>query len=117
MICRGDDTLRAVSGLSDTERQRIMDFLQGSVYCWCKNRRDEYFSMADLMGGDNRDWDHTPLIVLYTKHIQSGKTPEDAFETAGQESGWLLKHAIHADKRRFETEETPKIRKYRWLGD
>jgi hypothetical protein len=37
MISRGDDTIRNVYGLSETEEKSIMAFLQGAVYCWCKN--------------------------------------------------------------------------------
>jgi hypothetical protein len=47
-----ESQLRSVSGISDEEKQRILDFLQGAVYCWCKNRKDEWFSLRDLMGGE-----------------------------------------------------------------
>lgn len=117
MICQGDDTLRELTGLPDAEQKRIMDFLQGSVYCWCKNRPDEWFAMHNLMGGDNRDWSTTPLAVLYSRHIQNGKTDEEAFNTAAQDSGWLLKRVIHADARRFATQDTAINRQYRWLQD
>jgi hypothetical protein len=116
MINKGDDMLREVSGISEVEKKGIMDFLQGSVYCWCKNNKGKWFSMLDLMGGDNRDWSGTPLEILYNKHIQNGKTVKEAFENAGKESGWLLKRVIHDDKRPFETEKTEINRKYRWLA-
>jgi hypothetical protein len=117
MIRRGNSTLKDVSDLSETAKTSIMDFLQGTVYCWCKNRKGEWFTMSDLMGGDNRDWRKTPLEILYNKHIQSGKTAEEAFDNAGKESGWLLKKVVHDDKKDFETEETELSRKYRWLED
>jgi hypothetical protein len=115
MISKSNNTLRNVFGLSDAEEKSIKDFLQGSVYCWCKNKKGTWFSLLDLMGGDNRDWSGTPLETLYKKHIQDGKSEKDAFVSAGQESGWLLKKVIHSDKRKFETEETEINRKYRWL--
>jgi hypothetical protein len=115
MISKGDATLRDVSGLSDTEKKSIVDFLQGAVYCWCKNNKGKWFTMLDLMGGDNRDWSKTPLEILYNKHIQNGKTVKEAFDNAGKESGWLLKKVINNDRRQFETEETDINRKYRWL--
>jgi hypothetical protein len=117
MICKGDDTLREVSSVPPEAQQRIRDFIQGCVYCWCKNRKDEWFSMQHLMGGDNRDWSGTPLEALYTSHIQNGKSPEDAFALAGQESGWLLKRVIHDDARRFATEKAPINRQYRFMGN
>jgi len=42
---------RKVNGISAEETLRIKDFLQGAVYCWCKNNKGEWFSLRDLMGG------------------------------------------------------------------
>ena len=110
-----DSELREVSGISDIEKQRIFDFLQGAVYCWCKNRKDEWFSMRDLMGGDNYYWEGTPLLVLYLKHENAGKDWELAVKDAGKDSGWILKKVISEDKRTFETKKEELIRKYRWI--
>jgi hypothetical protein len=115
MITTGDSTVRMVGEISPAQEQRIIDFLQGAVYCWCKNRKGEWFSMRDLMGGDYRDWDNTPLMVLYSRHLQNGKTPEEAFLHAGIDSGWMLKKVVHCDTRPFETQEDGQIRKYRWI--
>jgi hypothetical protein len=115
MIIKGDAKIHDLTGLTDEEKARVRDFLQGAVYCWCKNRKDEWFGMADLMGGDNNDWEGTPLIRLYENQKEGGKTHEEARERAGIDSGWLLKAVIHGDLRRFETEETPVKRQYRWV--
>ena len=61
--------IRDVSAITKAEKQRIYDFLQGGIYCWCKNRPHEWFAIKDLLGGENFDWNGTPLIVLYHKHI------------------------------------------------
>ena len=90
----------------------ICYFLQGAVYCWCKNRPHEWFSMRDLMGGDNYYWQGTPLIALYNKQLTNGSA--DPVKEAGKESGWLLKKVISDDGRTFETKEEELIRKYRW---
>jgi len=74
--------IRNVTGISDQENQRIRDFLQGAVYCWCKNRNDEWFAFRDLMGGPNFDWSATPIIVLYEKHINGGKPQDQAIADA-----------------------------------
>lgn len=76
MIIKGDDTLRAVSGLTEAQEKSIMDFLQGAVYCWCKNNKGTYFSLLDLMGGENNDWRETPLEILNSKHIYKIKNPK-----------------------------------------
>jgi hypothetical protein len=104
--------VRDVYGINN--KQSILNFLQGAVYCWCKNRPDEWFSMRDLMGGDNYYWEGTPLLELYNKHINKGKDWEEAVAAAGKDSGWLLKRVINDDKRRFNTKTEELIRKYRW---
>ena len=107
--------LREIQGISDDEKARIQDFLQGAVYCWCKNRKNEWFSMRDLMGGDNFHWEGTPLIALYAKQRTAGVPDPEAAERAGRESGWLLKRVIFQDRRSFETKEEEQIRKYQWV--
>ena len=107
--------IREVTGISPEERQSIIDFLQGAVYCWCKNRKNEWFSMRDLMGGDNFYWQGTPLVVLYDKHENLGKNSESAVKDAGKDSGWLLKRVINDDLRSFDTVVEEQIRKYRWV--
>lgn len=102
--------VRNVTGL-DNKKPRIMDFLQGAVYCWCKNRKDEWFSLRDLMGGDNYYWEATPLIFLYNKYKTKASDP---VKEAAKDAGWLLKEVIDNDKRQFETKVESLTRKYRW---
>jgi len=109
--------IREVQGISNQQKLRIIDFLQGAVYSWCKNRANEWFSMRDLMGGDNFYWEGTPLYELFQKHINLGKNADDAIGAAGKDSGWILKKVIVNDKRKFETKKEELIRKYRWNGN
>lgn len=106
--------LRDVSGLSEREKEQICAFIQGAVYCWCKNRQAEWFSMRDLMGGENGNWEGTPFDALYQKHRRSGLGEADAVDRAGKDSGWLLKSTLSRDQRQFEHKEEERIRKYRW---
>ena len=104
-----------MTGITEEQKQQIIDFLQGAVYCWCKNRKDEWFSMRDLMGGDNFHWQGTPLLALYLKHENQGKDSESAVKDAGKDSGWLLKKVISNDMRIFDSKNEELIRKYRWI--
>ncbi|MEI8202454.1 MAG: hypothetical protein WCH34_05550 [Bacteroidota bacterium] len=115
MSLQPDSEIRDVLGITDEEKKSIIDFLQGAVYCWCKNKPNEWFSMRDLMGGDNYYWDGTPLIALYEKHINKGKDAETSVEDAGKDSGWLLKRVTNDDVRVFETKKEDLIRKYLWI--
>lgn len=51
-------------------------FLQGAVYCWCKNRKGEWFTTRDFLGGDNYYWEHYPLGVLYFRYIDAGQSED-----------------------------------------
>ena len=97
--------------ITEEQKGKIKAFLQGGVYCWCKNRKDEWFSLRDLMGGDNFHWQGTPLIELYKKH----KYKEDSVKSAGIDAGWLLKAVVNEDERVFETKKSELINHYRWI--
>ena len=110
--------LRDVSGLTDTEKQRIKDYMLGSIYCWIKNQKDGdsslWFAVRDLVGGENTNWDGTPLDVIYKKHLHE-KTSDEAFKQAAKDIGWIMKSMIFEDKRLFETKKEGMVRKYRWI--
>jgi len=92
------EELRDVKCLSDDEKKNIKYFLKGAVYCWCKNRKDEPFSLQSLMGGDNFYWQGTPLYQLYKKKEEI--CGEKAVEEAAKSAGWLLKSVLADDKHR-----------------
>ena len=77
--------------------------MKGAVYSWCKNRKGEWFSLRDLMGGDNFYWNGTPLLDLYLKHKNLGKNSETSIKDAGKDAGWILKKVLKKDDRKFET--------------
>ena len=45
--------LRDVHGIDDTQKRLIKTFMQGAVYCWIKNQKNEPFAVRDLMDGEN----------------------------------------------------------------
>ena len=63
--------LRTVTGITQADFNAIYYFLQGAIYCWCKAKREEWFTVQDLLGGENFYWEGTPLIALYRKHMDS----------------------------------------------
>lgn len=109
--------LRDVKGISDTEKSLIRAFMQGAIYSWAKNRKDEPFAVRDLVGGENFEWEGTPLIALYKKHINGGKDNESAIEAAAQDLGWLTKAVLAEDKRRFTAGKAGLVSHYRWVGN
>ena len=112
----GLTTYKRVNGFTDEQLNLMRAFLQGAVYCWCKNRKDEWFAARDLLGGDNYYWQGTPLMPLYTYYLNGNEDNHDyAVEEAGKAAGRLLKEVLINDKRTFATEEGY-TRMYRWTG-
>lgn len=83
--------------------------------CWVKNRSNEAFAARDLVGGENYDWNGTPLIVLYEKHIYQGKDHAETVKEEGNDVGWILKLLLHKDKRVFEHCDGGMAQGYRWI--
>jgi hypothetical protein len=115
-LINNDTKLRHKFGISDDQLHSIKCYLQGAVYCWVKNRKDEIFAARDLVGGENWDWKGTPLYCLYEKHYHAGKNDAAAIDEAGKDLGWILKSVLSEDKRRFETHEKGLTKDYRWTG-
>jgi hypothetical protein len=111
----GIDKYKDVNGIDQQQKKRIMDFLQGAVYCWCKNRKGEWFSLSDQVGGDNYYWQATPLIHLYEYYLGQDRGDDYAVKEAGRAAGRLLLATLMEDKRTFET-KVKRCRQYRWTG-
>ncbi len=99
--------VKEVRWITKEQKMRIVDFIQGAVYCWCKNKPDEWFSIRDLMGGENTFWEGTPLMPLWAE--------EENHDKAGKTAGMILKKVIAEDQRRFDTKKENLVRKYKWI--
>ena len=113
MTLLDDKSISREVSIPESRKRSIKMFLQGAVYSWCKNRKGEWFSLQDLMGGDNFYWEGTPLEYLYQRHEKLGKTPPSALKDAGIDAGWLLKGVLKQDLRKFRTHAGYR-KKYKW---
>jgi hypothetical protein len=110
----GEHKQRNISAeLSEREKERICDFIQGSVYCFCKNNPDEWFAARDLFGGVNYSWSATALESLYDWHENSGAS--EPVKSAGKDIGWLLLRVLSEDKRIFEKRKGYMTNEYKWV--
>lgn len=116
-MIRGEKAFRkTVAELEKSQLLVIETYLQGMVYCWCKNCKDEddvpkWFTARDLVGGDNFYWERTPLQAIWSWHNHN--RPADAQDMAGKDLGHILKKVIIEDSRTFKTEKGY-TRKYIW---
>jgi hypothetical protein len=109
--------LRDVHGITEDEKRLIKAYMQGAVYSWVKNRKNEAFAIRNLVGGENYEWSGTPLLALWEKQIKLGKRGDDATEAAAKDLGWLTKTVLSDDKRTFTLEKSGLVNSYRWVGD
>ena len=65
VMLNGNSRCFKVRGITQETENKIYAFLQGAVYCWCKNRPVEWSSARDLVGGENFYWQGTPALPLY----------------------------------------------------
>lgn len=102
-----------VAKLENSKIINIKAFIQGSVYCYCKNCNG-WFAARDLFGGANYHWEGTPLYALYDWHFQNKSN--NPVDMAGKDIGWILLDVIDGDKRRFDLDEGY-THKYKWTGE
>jgi hypothetical protein len=117
MSLTNDSTLRNVSGITEHEKELIKAFMQGAIYSWIRDRQGEVFAVHDLAGGKNWQWQGTPLLALYEKHIQAGKDVEAAYNQAAIDLGWLVKSVLAEDKRVFTSTQKGLVSGYSWTGE
>ena len=101
--------------LDESDLKIIKAYLQGAVYCWIVNRKDEYFYARDLVGGENWNWNGTPLQIIYDRLLPQGKDHAEA--QAGSDLGWILRLVLVEDQRNFIRQDNEKdqwANSYKW---
>jgi len=117
---------RNIYSLPETDIPKARAYIQGAVYCWCKNRPNEMFAVRDLFGGDNTDWGGTPLQGIYNhwrsvyKERHPELNPDELHKKARRQSavdaGWLTKSVLQDDRREFQSSDAGRAKGYRWVG-
>lgn len=95
------------------EKQKIIAFFDDIITRWLTQRSDEWFYIKNLLDfgiGRHKNWNGTPLEVLYDNYINSGKTEKESITLSGQAAGKLLKETVHLRQENFDT----KINHYRY---
>ena len=115
-MLNGNITCYKVHGQTAQQKLLIYAYLQGAVYCWCKNHPNQWFGTRDLVGGDNFYWQGTPAYPVYEYYASFGFGNYYAITEAGKAIGRLLKRVIIEDKRTFETRSGYRTRQYLWTG-
>ena len=113
-----DQKLHLYGQLSEDEKIAIKSFLQGTVFCWCKNCEYDYgdqkqFGLNDLVGESTpANWKDTPLLRLYDLY----KEHSDYGDRSSLYIGKILHELLDSNKRFFH-EEQKGVCKYKWNGE
>lgn len=103
MITNNTTQIKRISAkLIPADIEVIKVYMQGAVYAFCNVKPNEPFSARILFGGNNRNWNGTPMQKIYDYYIKEGKSEEDAHQSAAIDAGRLLKALLERDSRDFE---------------
>lgn len=116
------DNCRSVNGVEEETINEVKAYLQGAVYCWCKNVKNtngenEWFAARDFLGGENFYWEDTPMMALYEHYKEETPDGDYAQKEAGKAAGRILKQLLLEDRRTYETRKGFMKREYRWNGE
>lgn len=103
-----DNKIISVTIVNYEEKQKITNFFDNLITKWITQRNNEWFCINDLLDfglGQHKDWNGTPLQVLYNNQINSGKTHQKALKSAGQAVGKILKETVHLRQENFDTKK------------
>lgn len=112
----------SVNGFEEETINKVKAYLQGAVYCWCKNiknanKENEWFAARDFLGGENSYWGNIPIMALYSYYKEKNPDGDYAFKEAGKAAGRILKQLLLEDRRTYETRKGFMKREYRWIGE
>lgn len=110
------ERLIGVHGISQEDINRIKVYLQGAVYAWCNSeKKHEAFRARDFLGGENNDWNSTPVQIIYDYYRNGGRRSHQyAHREAGKAAGRILKMVLSEDEREFKIQDG-RVKGYKWI--
>lgn len=80
--------------LSQTQLTGIEIYINQCIDNWCTNNSNQTFSVSDIFGNKNWNWNSTPLQVLYDYELNLSNDSQKAFDKAGYFIGILLNKVV-----------------------
>ncbi|MGL4986241.1 MAG: hypothetical protein ACRC5H_03780 [Treponemataceae bacterium] len=100
-IC-GITYCQVTAQLSRAQISAIEAHILNLVNTWCINNGSKKFTIRDFAGGQNYNWNGTPLIDLYNWHRNNNST--DPEYDAGMDAGRILKRILCKNTKAFNTQ-------------
>lgn len=88
---------KVLPGMSAEKLDNMKIYIQSSVDDFCKCNPREKFSVRILFGGENRDWNGTPLQEAFDYSQNKGFDHDRSKKNAAIAIGYLLKFALADD--------------------
>lgn len=114
---KGNDSPRPFGFLPNDHTRDLIDvYLQGGVYALLINATSNEFATRDIVGGENRDWEGTPLQSIYDGLVKEySPDKKKAYDRAAIEVGYLLKEVLLKDRRDFShVDSSDRAKHYKW---
>lgn len=102
MIKNCKKILRISAKLLPVDVEIIKIYMQGAVEGFCNCNPKDNLSVRILFGGNNRNWNETPMQKIYDYYIKIGKPEKDAAKSASIDAGKLLTSVLADNSREFE---------------
>ena len=99
MLINSTRLTRISARLTAEQEALAKSYIQGAVHGFCNNCEGA-FSVRKLFGGDNGNWNGTPLQEIYEWHFSKLGDHPVASEKAAIDVGRLLKTILNEDKQR-----------------
>ncbi|MEG1820652.1 MAG: hypothetical protein RR201_00210 [Malacoplasma sp.] len=103
---------RKISAKIIEEEQNLMlEYIQNVLNDYTAEKYDKPFSVEKLFGGQNKNWNGTPLQFLYNEHVKNNA--KDPYKMAAIDAGHLLKKVLREDKcKYYESSSNGRTKEY-----
>ena len=104
MITNSNKRILKISAkVSEKDVQLMEAYILGAVHGYTAAAGRSNFTVRDLFGKENRDWNGTPIQEVYEFYIKA-MPHKEAAEKAAQDVGKLLRKVLTEDKYEYNEE-------------
>lgn len=105
--------------ICEEEANEIQEFITRLYNAVLNQSETIEFTLRDVLGGFNRDWNGTPLQKIYNVYFERINDRDITYQRAAREAGAFLKRALDKDERTFTAftyfRNGKKLRAYRMV--
>lgn len=105
--------------ICEEEANEIQEFITRLYNAVLNQSETIEFTLRDVLGGFNRDWNDTPLQKIYNVYFEQTNDRDITYQRAAREAGVFLKRALDKDERTFTAftcyRNGKKLRAYRMV--